>query len=502
MASPPRYARRVTDLRSSAVPGALQAGDRLAGRYVLLEQVGGGPACLWRADDEVLARPVAVRLADASGAGGRLAVQPLLDAAVRTGAASHPGLVRVYDADVQALPRGPVAYVISEWVEGRRLDDLLQDDGPLDGPEASDLVRQVADALRVAHARGLRHGRLHPGNLLVTADGRVRLTDVEIAAVLTPADPPREVTDDTRDLAAVAFALVTGRWPLASPLPPGSLPIAGSSSARKVRAAVSRELDDVLVRALDRPATAQPSPTPAGLADLVEQAVVPARKARLAALEQRGPSRRRRFFPWALALMVVGAVAIGGYLLGLAVGDLPRRDNAVDAIVTTSTSPTSPTPPPGGSRSAGSAVDLTRVAIRDFDPPPGDGSEAPDQVRNAVDGDSSTAWTTDRYDSAALGGLKSGVGLLLDLGSPTALRTVQVGLTAPGASLQVRAADTVGVSAESFRLVASVRDTGQLATLLLPPGAKGRYWLVWLTRLPRIGRGYQVGVSELRFVRS
>jgi len=134
----------VTDLRSSALPGALQAGDRLAGRYVLLEQVGGGPTCLWRADDEVLARPVAVRLADASGAGGRLAVQPLLDAAVRTGAASHPGLVRVYDADVQALPSGPVAYVISEWVDGRRLDDLLQDDGPLDGPEASDLVRQVA----------------------------------------------------------------------------------------------------------------------------------------------------------------------------------------------------------------------------------------------------------------------------------------------------------------------------------------------------------------------
>ena len=499
MASPPRYARQVTDLRSSAVPGAPQAGDRLAGRYILLEQVGDGPTCLWRADDEVLARPVAVRLADASGAGGRLAVQPLLDAAVRTGAASHPGLVRVYDADVEALPRGPVAYVISEWVDGRRLDDLLQDGGPLDGPEASDLVRQVADALRVAHARGLRHGRLHPGNLLVTADGRVRLTDVEVAAVLTPADPPGEVADDTRDLAAVAFALVTGRWPLASPLPPGSLPIAGSSSARKVRAAVSRELDDVLARALDRSATAQPLPTPTGLADLVEQAVVPAREVRLAALEQRGPSRRRRFLPWALVLMVVGAVAVGGYLLGLAVGDLPRRNNAVDAIVTTSTAPT---PLPGGSRTAGSAVDLTRVALRDFDPPPGDGSEAPDQVRNAVDGDSTTAWTTDRYDSAALGGLKSGVGLLLDLGSPTALRTVQVGLTAPGASLQVRAADTVGASAEAFRLVASVRDTGQLATIPLPPGAKGRYWLVWLTGLPRVGRGYQVGVSELRFVRS
>ena len=489
----------MTDLRSSAVPGALQAGDRLAGRYILLEQVGGGPTCLWRADDEVLARPVAVRLADASGAGGRLAVQPLLDAAVRTGAASHPGLVRVYDADVQALPSGPVAYVISEWVDGRRLDDLLQDDGPLDGPEASDLVRQVADALRVAHARGLRHGRLHPGNLLVTTDGRVRLTDVEVAALLTPTDPPREVADDARDLAAVAFALITGRWPMASPLPPGSLPIAGSSSARKVRAAVSRELDDVLARALDRPATAQPSPTPAGLADLVEQAVVPAREARLAALEQRGPSRLQRVLPWALALTVVGAVAVGGYLLGLAVGDLPRRDNAVDAIVTTSTAPT---PPPGGSRPAGSAVDLTRVALRDFDPSPGDGSEAPDQVRNAVDGYSSTAWTTERYDSAAFGGLKPGVGLLLDLGTPTALRTVQVGLTAPGASLQVRAADTVGASAEAFRLVASVRDTGQLATVPLPPGAKGRYWLVWLTGLPRTGRGYQVGVSELRFVRS
>ena len=476
-----------------AAPGALHAGDRLAERYVLLEQVGAGPTSLWRADDEVLARPVAVRLADASG---QQAVQPLLDAAVRTGAASHPGLVRVYDAAVQEQSRGSVAYVISEWVEGRRLDDLLREDGPLDGPEASDLVRQAADALQVAHSRGLRHGRLHPGNVLVTGDGRVRITDVEVAAVLAPSAVPDDVAQDTRDLAALAFAMVTGRWPRASPQPPGALAGVDSSSARKVRAAVPRELDNVLAAALAPDSLL--SRTPAGLADLVEQAVAPIRQARLADQVPRGPGRLRRVLPYALALTVVGAVAVTGYLLGLAVGDLPRQPNAVDAIVSTTTAPS---PSAGALRPPGTAIDLTRVPLRDFDPAPGDGSEAPDQVRNAVDGDNTTAWNTDRYDSAPLGGLKQGVGLLLDLRSSTAVRTVQVGFTAPGTSLELRAADTLGATAQDYPVVARAQAGAQLTTLTVPTGTRRRYWLIWLTNLPRIGQGFQVGVSELRFVR-
>ena len=498
----------MTTARPTA-PGGLGAGDVLAGRYVLLEQVGSGPTSLWRADDDVLARPVAVRLADASGDGGRQAAQPMLDAAVRTGAATHPGLVRVYDAAAQDATHGSVAYVISEWVEGRRLDDLLGDDGPLEAPEAADLVRRAADALTTAHARGLSHGRLHPGNVLVTGDGRVRLTDLEVAAELAGertgslGGVAGAVERDTRDLAGVAFALVSGRWPPGSPQPAGSLATAGSTSARQVRAGVPRELDAVLSRALS-PAPAHPggpptTRTPALLADAVDRAVAPAREARRAALTARGPGRLRRALPWLVAGAIVTGVGTAGWLLGLAVGDLPRQPGGVESIVSTSTAPT---PAAGRPPAAGTVVDLTRVAIRDFDPPPGDGSESPDQVRNAVDLDATTAWTTSRYDSAPLGGLKPGVGLLLDLGRPTTLSRVQVGFTAPGTSVEVRTADAVGTSASAYRLVGAVRDAGQVASLALPAGSRGRYWLVWLTRLPKVPTGYRAGIAELRFTRS
>ena len=182
--SSPRRPPGTTATRAVAPSGGLAVGDLLAGRYLLLEAVAGtGATVLWRASDEALARPVAVKVASAGGATGPATTQRFLDAAIRSGAAVHPGLVRVYDAAIEHRPRGTVGYVISEWVEGERLDVLLRD-GPLAAPEAADVLRQAADALTTAHARGLVHGRLHPGNVLVTATGRVRITDTEVAAVL------------------------------------------------------------------------------------------------------------------------------------------------------------------------------------------------------------------------------------------------------------------------------------------------------------------------------
>ena len=73
---------------------------------------------------------------------------------------------------------------------------------------------------------------------------------------------------------------------------------------------------------------------------------------------------------------------------------------------------------------AAQRIDLTTVV--DFDPPPGDGAERPGTVPGAVDDDPATAWETERYDSAALGGLKAGVGLLVDLGAPTQVDRVEL----------------------------------------------------------------------------
>lgn len=490
-----------------AAPALSRPGDVLAGRYRLVEQVASaGPAVLWRAVDEVLARAVAVKLLLT----GRNAAQPFLDAAVRAGALGHPGLVRVYDAGVEQ-PAGAapgVAYVISEWVDGMSLAALLAD-GPLDPVDATDLLRQAADALSATHARGVLHGRLHPGNVLITGSGRLRVTDAAVgAAVHTPEVPADATADgvraDTRDLAALFYALLTGRWPgAATPQPASGLPAAPADrrpssrpySPRQVRAGVPRGLDLVVGRGLD-PARHPGLPvlsTPAALADAAEQIRETQRRR---ASDPKPPSRLRRSVRWLVAGAVVAAIGTGGWLLGFAVGELPRRDGAVDNVVSTGSSP----PSPGAATARAPApVDLTRIPVRDFDPPPGDGQESSDKVRNAVDGDPSTAWATSRYTTSHFGGLKQGVGLLVDLGAVRALTKVEVALTAPGAGLELRVADTAGSTADAFRVVARTPDAGRVATLVPAAGERGRYWLVWLTALPSEGNGYREGISELRF---
>jgi hypothetical protein len=483
-----------------AARGTLEVGDLLAGRYLLLELVAVGErATLWRAGDEVLARPVAVKAIATPNKAAREAAQPFLDAAVRTGAVNHPGLVRVYDAAQERRPgRGnDVAYVISEWVDGERLDSHLERTGALAAPDAADVLRQAADALSAAHAAGVVHGRVHPGNVLVLSSGRVRLTDAEVACAVGGLEPdgPR---GDSRDLAAVLYALLTGRWPAGStPQPAGRLRAAPQADGhplrpRQLRAGLPRALDSVVTRALepDRQPALAPLRTPAALADATDAAVLEERQQRLEQTLPQPPSRLRRSLPWAVSAAFVVAVGVTGWLLGLAVGDLPRRTNGVDAIVSTTDAPT-----PGVATVR--AVDLTKAVVRDFDPG-GDGQENADQVPNATDGVPGTAWATSRYRTATFGGLKKGVGLLLDLGKPTALRTVQVGFSAAGADVELRVGDTLPTDESSLRLVAADTKGDHVARLTAPSSTTARYVLVWITSLPKDGEGYRVGVSELR----
>jgi len=484
-----------------------QVGELLAGRYLLLEVVADdGPAVLWRATDEILARTVAVKVVPTPTKVAREQAQPFLDAAVRTCAVSHPGLARVYDASLESRPgRGKdLAYVISEWVDGEPLDQHLDQVGALSGPDAADLVRQAADALAAAHAGGILHGRLHPRNVLVTATGRVRVTDATVASALH-GDPTATsattlgVTRDTSDLAALLYALVTARWPSTSDLPSGTIPVAPGTesqamSARQVRAGVPRALDLAITRALEPGQTALPAiQTPAALAAAAETAVAEARLVKQVPTGPRPPGRLRRATPWLVVASLVAAFGVGGWLLGLAVGDLRRPANAVDAIVSTAA--------PGPGSQANAPFTLTQVKIRDFDPA-GDRQENADQVRNAIDGFPNTTWSTSRYRSPTFGGLKSGVGLLLDLGSVRRLREVQVGFSASGAKVELRVADNPppdnAFAANSLRTVATAGKGDQVATLRPAAGTVGRFVLIWITGLPKDGDGYRVGVSELR----
>ncbi|MCU1590830.1 MAG: serine/threonine protein kinase [Frankiales bacterium] len=502
---------------------ALDSGDVLADRYQLVREVsdGGGPTSVWLATDEVLARRVAVKLLPASGRAGAAAARPFLEAAGRASSLSHPGLARVYDAALEERPaaRGSrtvdVAYVISEWVDGRTLSDLLRSDGPLDPADAVRLAHDAAGAVGAAHDARVGHGRIHPGNLMVTPAGRLRVTDAAVAAAVHGSPLPPlgdgeplggpEIARDTRDLAAVVYAMLTARWPAGStPQPAAGLaaapkPAGGALYApRQVRAGVPRSLDTVVVRALEpgREPGRNPITSPRALAQALDEAGHDLRApAAAAAPTRRGPSRLWRLAPKLIALAVLIAIGISSYSLGKKVGELPRKQGALDALA-------QPSPSPDTAGPVTSRIDLSKppVVVRDYDPFGRDGAEQHGSVPNAYDGDPTTAWTTDGYGSAAFGGLKPGVGLLVDLGRPTRIASVQVGLATPGASIELRSTDLVGDNADSFTTVARQSDAKQIATLTPTGPRPARYWLVWFTSLPKgAGGRFREGIAELVF---
>ena len=156
----------------------LAPGTRLGGRYELREPVGrGGMGEVWRADDPVLGRTVAIKVVLPS-----LSAEPGFAERFRTearamAALSDPSIVEVYDyGQVDGI-----SYLVMPFIQGESLHELLNRVGPLPPREAMNVVAQVANALQQAHRSGIVHRDVKPGNLLVRPDGRLMLTDFGIA---------------------------------------------------------------------------------------------------------------------------------------------------------------------------------------------------------------------------------------------------------------------------------------------------------------------------------
>ena len=202
-----------------------------------------------------------------------------------------------------------------------------------------------------------------------------------------------------------------------------------------------------------------------------------------------------------LILLVVGAVS---WWAGVSLGRV--RSPASSAPATT-VSPAPATPATGPPTAAGQPTAapapgavLPFAAVEDFDPPPGDGHEHPEHVAQAHDGDLTTAWMTDRYfDDPRFGGIKTGVGLRVDLGQPMQVSQVELVLPSSGASLELRAGDSAGALASDYPVVAATTASDTHPVLRPQDTGAHRYWLVWLTGLTPTAGGYQSGISEMVF---
>lgn len=211
---------------------AMEPSRRLGDRYRLDERIGaGGMGVVWRATDLMLARGVAVKLLRPEYTQDEDGRARFRAEARHAGSLSHPAIAQVYDYSEDDPAGQP--YLVMELVNGPSLAWLLKE-GPLDCALAMRIIGQAARGLQAAHATGLVHRDIKPGNLLVSPGWQVKITDFGIArlageapvtrtgamictpAYLAPeraAGAPATPAADLYSLGIVAYECLTGRVP-------------------------------------------------------------------------------------------------------------------------------------------------------------------------------------------------------------------------------------------------------------------------------------------------
>ncbi len=182
--------------------------------YRLVEKIGeGGMGVVWKAEDTVLGRPVAIKLLPAEAVPDEAHRMRFLQEAKAAAAIGDAHIVGIHEFGKDA----GVDFIVMEFVDGRPLNKLIHG-RPLPADKVADIGHQVAHALSKAHRKGLLHRDIKPSNIIVTPEGEAKVVDFGLATLFAPHDVP-----STTDVSAIAQATTLTDAPQ-----PARLPIAGT----------------------------------------------------------------------------------------------------------------------------------------------------------------------------------------------------------------------------------------------------------------------------------
>jgi len=489
-------------------------GINLAGRYRLDARIGsGGMSTVYRAFDRTLERTVAIKVMNREIAQDSDQLERFRREARAVAQLNHPHVVGVIDAgEEDGRP-----FIVFEHVEGETLKRHIRERGRLPIGESVAYAIEIARALGVAHAHHIVHRDVKPQNVLIGPDGRARVTDFGIARTLDEDG----LTADGRVLGTTDYVApeqavghdVTGRSDLYSlgivlyEMLTGEVPYRGDNQVAVAMAHVREPMPDVrasrpevsaaLAAVLDRATAKEPGDRHRDAAELVAELedvlALEASRAGEATGEATAvlrtlPERARRRVPlsvrapaWTpLALLALAAVLVVGAIL---ISQNASRGTKGDVTA------------PGLSQ-----VPLGQNAARDYDPPPGDGHEHSDETSRVLDGDVSTAWSTETYDGGF--GDKPGVGLALDAAPGLAARALSLRTPTPGFVAAVYAANggQMPSSIAGWTRLTPPRAVASRTQFRFDTGGREyRWYLLWISRLPP-GSG-KASISEMGLFR-
>jgi serine/threonine-protein kinase len=490
----------------------------LNGRYRINAELGtGGMSTVYLAFDETLERPVAVKVLHSEISRDSSALERFRREARTVAQLSHPNVVMVIDAGED----DGRAYIVFEHIKGETLKDRIRRVGRLPIGEAVAYAIEIGRALQAAHERQLVHRDVKPHNVLIDEEGRAKVTDFGIARNLeleakhlTGAGKVVGTTDyvspeqalghevtgqsDIYSLGIVLYEMLTGEVPFKGD---SSMDVAvkhvreGLPDVQKRRPEISAALAAVVERATAKEIANRYSSADEIVRDLEEVLAYEAARRgdtdggvtavldRLPDHVARRRSVRDRLVRYGLPVLLIGGLAVAA---GLVIDNANK--NGADPVAPAELS----------------TIRLDENDVLDYDPPPGGGEENRALAPLVLDGDRTTDWTTERYETAEFSNIKDGVGLYLDVGRPVVARALRVVTPVEGWTLDLYVANPpVPKTVADWTRVGSGEVDATRKTFNLDTGSQRfRYYLVWVTSLPAAqeGGGFRAAISELKLL--